>query len=90
MRNNSTKCNLFLKTDSSFPLKEPKKVILIGTGVRLTTKKGTVTENVESPNFIAYEECLEKAMLILNVLDLPILLLKMSKIYYYYYLNYGL
>ena len=41
MRNNSAECTLFLKKDSSFPLKEPRKVILIDTGARLTTKGGT-------------------------------------------------
>ena len=46
MRNNSTKCTLFLKKDSSFPLKEPRKVILADTNGRLTTKKGVVLEDV--------------------------------------------
>ena len=46
MRNNSTKCILFLKKDSSFPLKVPRKVILIGAGDKLTTKGGKGSEDV--------------------------------------------
>ena len=48
MRNNSTKCTLFLKKDSSFPLKETRKVNLIGTGARLTTKGSTGSRDVKS------------------------------------------
>ena len=48
MQNNSTKCTLFLKKDSPFPLKEPRKVILIGTGARLTTKGDTGSRDVKS------------------------------------------
>ena len=61
MRNNSAECTLFLKKDSSFPLKEPGKVILVGSGARLTTKGGTGSGDVESRYFTTCEEGLEKA-----------------------------
>ena len=48
MRHNSAECTLFLKKDSSFPLKSPGKVVLIGAGARGTTKGGTGSGDVES------------------------------------------
>ena len=61
MRNNSAECTLFLKKDSSFPLKSPGKVVLIGAGARGTTKGGTGSGDVESRYFTTCEEGLEKA-----------------------------
>ena len=61
MRNNSAECTLFLKKDSSFPLKNPGKVILVGSGARDTTKRGTGSGDVESRYFTTCEEGLENA-----------------------------
>ena len=61
MRNNSAECTLFLKKDSSFPLKAPTKVILVGAGARGTTKGGEGSGDVESRYFTTCEEGLEKA-----------------------------
>ena len=61
MRNNSAECTLFLKKDSSFPLKSPGKIVLIGAGARGTTKGGTGSGDVESRYFTTCEEGLEKA-----------------------------
>ena len=61
MRNNSAECTLFLKKDSSFPLKKPGKVILIGSGARGTTKGGTGSGDVNSRYFTTCEEGLENA-----------------------------
>ena len=61
MRNNSAECTLFLKKDSSFPLKKPGKVVLVGAGARGTTKGGTGSGDVESRYFTTCEEGLEKA-----------------------------
>jgi beta-glucosidase len=61
MRNNSAECTLFLKKDSSFPLKAPTKVILVGAGARGTTKGGEGSGNVESRYFTTCEEGLKKA-----------------------------
>ena len=61
MRNNSAECTLFLKKDSSFPLKEPGKIVLVGAGARGTTKGGTGSGDVESRYFTTCEQGLEKA-----------------------------
>ena len=61
MRNNSAECTLFLKKDSSFPLKKPGKVVLIGAGARQTTKGGTGSGDVESRYYTTCEEGLEAA-----------------------------
>ena len=61
MRNNSAECTLFLKKDSSFPLKKPGKVILVGSGARGTTKGGTGSGDVNSRYFPTCEEGLENA-----------------------------
>ena len=61
MRNNSAECALFLKKDSSFPLKEPGKVVLVGAGARGTTKGGTGSGDVESRYFTTCEEGLVNA-----------------------------
>ena len=61
MRKNAAECTLFLKKDSSFPLKAPGKVVLIGPGARGTTKGGTGSGDVESRYFINCEEGLENA-----------------------------
>ena len=61
MRNNSAECTLFLKKDSSFPLKAPGKVVLVGAGARGTTKGGTGSGDVESRYFTTCEKGLEDA-----------------------------
>ena len=61
MRNNSAECTLFLKKDSSFPLKSPGKVVLVGAGVRGTTKGGTGSGDVESRFFTTCEDGLKNA-----------------------------
>ena len=61
MRNNSAECTLFLKKDSSFPLKSPGKVVLVGAGARGTTKGGTGSGNVESRYFTTCEQGLENS-----------------------------
>ena len=61
MRNNSAECTLFLKKDSSFPLKEKGKIVLVGAGARGTTKGGTGSGDVESRYFTTCEKGLEDA-----------------------------
>ena len=61
MRNNSAECTLFLKKDSSFPLKTPGKVVLVGAGARDTTKGGTGSGDVNSRYFTTCEKGLESA-----------------------------
>ena len=61
MRNNSAECTLFLKKDSSFPLKSPGKVVLVGAGARGTTKGGTGSGDVESRFFTTCEDGLKNA-----------------------------
>ena len=61
MRNNTAECVLFLKKDSSFPLKKPGKVILVGAGARDTTKGGTGSGDVNSRYFTTCEKGLEDA-----------------------------
>ena len=61
MRNNSAECTLFLKKDSSFPLEEAGKVVLVGAGARGTSKGGTGSGDVDSRYYTTCEEGLEKA-----------------------------
>lgn len=62
MRETADECTLFLKKNNEFPIKEPGKVLLIGSGARNTVKGGGIgSGDVESRYYIACEQGLENA-----------------------------
>ena len=61
LRNECSECTLFLQKNNSFPIKNPCKVLLIGSGARNTIKGGTGSGDHSTNNFINCEEALEKA-----------------------------
>ncbi len=52
----ASECTLFLKCDNSFPILEPCKVALFGSGVRHTYKGGTGSGDVNSHFFLNVED----------------------------------
>ena len=54
-------CTLFFKRDNSFPIKEPCKVVLVGSGVRHTVKGGTGSGDVNSRFFMNIEDAFTDA-----------------------------
>ena len=61
LRKTSAECTLFLNKNDEFPIKNPCKVLLIGSGARNTIIGGFGSSNVESINYTTCEEGLEKA-----------------------------
>ena len=61
LRKSAAECTLFLKKNYEFPIQKPGKVLLIGSGARLTLKGGLGSGDVESRYFTTCEEGLEKA-----------------------------
>ena len=61
LRKSAAECTLFLNKNDEFPIKKPGKVLLIGSGARLTLKGGLGSGDVESRYFTTCEEGLEKA-----------------------------
>ena len=61
LRKSAAECTLFLNKNEEFPIKKPGKVLLIGSGARLTLKGGLGSGDVESRYFTTCEEGLEKA-----------------------------
>ncbi len=61
MRETADECTLFLKKNKEFPIKEPGKVLLIGSGARNTVKGGIGSGDVESRYYITCEQGLENA-----------------------------
>ena len=57
----AAECTLFLNKNDEFPIKEPCKALLIGSGARNTIKGGLGSGDVESGHYTTCEEGLEKA-----------------------------
>ena len=61
LRKSAAECTLFLNRNEEFPVNKPGKVLLIGSGARLTVKGGLGSGDVESRFYTTCEEGLEKA-----------------------------
>ena len=61
LRKNAAECTLFLKRNDEFPILNPGKVLLVGSGARNTVKGGGGSGNVESRYYTTCEEGLEDA-----------------------------
>ena len=61
LRKNSAECTLFLNKNGAFPISEPGKVLLIGSGARETLKGGGGSGDMESRYYTTCEEGLEEA-----------------------------
>ena len=61
LRKSAAECTLFLNKNNEFPITKPGKVLLIGSGARLTIKGGLGSGDVESRYYTTCEEGLEKA-----------------------------
>ena len=60
LQNAASECTLFLNRNDQFPISNPCKVLLIGSGARNTVKGGLGSGDVDS-NFTTIEQGLEKA-----------------------------
>lgn len=61
LRKAAPECMVLLKSDGSFPLKNPGKIALYGSGARNTIKGGTGSGDVNVRHFTTIEEGLESA-----------------------------
>lgn len=61
LRKIAPECMVLLKSDGSFPLKQPETIALYGSGARNTIKGGTGSGDVNVRHFTTIEEGLEKA-----------------------------
>ena len=61
LRDTSSECTLFLKSNGEFPLEKPCKVLLAGPGARETLKGGMGSGGVESRFFVTCEQGLENS-----------------------------
>lgn len=61
LRRIASECTVLLKKNGDFPLNEPCKVALYGSGARATIKGGTGSGDVNVRHFVSVEEGLEKA-----------------------------
>lgn len=61
VRENGAECTVLLKKDGAFPLKQPGKIALYGSGARRTIKGGTGSGEVNSRYFVTIEEGLKNA-----------------------------
>lgn len=61
LRNAAPECMVLLKSDRGFPLVQPAKIALYGSGARNTIKGGTGSGDVNVRHFTTIEEGLEKA-----------------------------
>ena len=61
LRKNAAECTLFLNKNNAFPISNPGKVLLVGSGARNTVKGGGGSGNVESRYYTTCEEGLEAA-----------------------------
>ena len=61
LRENGAECTVLLKSDATFPLKQPCELALFGSGARKTIKGGTGSGEVNSRSFVTAEEGLEQA-----------------------------
>ena len=60
LQNAASECTIFLNRNDQFPISNPCKVLLIGSGARNTVKGGLGSGDVDS-NFTTIEQGLEKA-----------------------------
>ena len=56
LRKNSAECTLFLNKNNAFPISEPGKVLLIGSGARETLKGGGGSGDMESRYYTTSKE----------------------------------
>ncbi len=61
LRKAAPECMVLLKSDGSFPMKNPGKIALYGSGARNTIKGGTGSGDVNVRHFTTIEEGLENA-----------------------------
>ena len=61
VRSHGAECTVLLRSDGSFPLEEPCRIALYGSGARLTVKGGTGSGEVNSRYAVSIEEGLENA-----------------------------
>ena len=61
LRRSGAECAVLLKSNGAFPLSEPCKMALYGSGARRTIKGGTGSGEVNSRAFVTVEEGLEAA-----------------------------
>ena len=61
LRNVAPECMVLLKSNGGFPLAQPEKIALYGSGARKTMKGGTGSGDVNVRHFTTIEEGLEKA-----------------------------
>lgn len=61
VRENGAECTVLLKKDGVFPLKQPGKIALYGSGARRTIKGGTGSGEVNSRYFVTVEDGLKNA-----------------------------
>ncbi len=61
VRKMAAECTVLLKKDGQFPIKEPGRVALFGSGARNTIKGGTGSGEVNSRYFVNIEEGLKSA-----------------------------
>ena len=66
LRESSSECTLFLKKNHEFPISNPCKVLLIGSGARNTQKGGLGSGDTEPRNYTTCEEGLENAGFIIT------------------------
>ena len=66
LEESASECTLFLNRNTEFPINTPGKVLLIGSGARLTIKGGLGSGDVESRFFTTCEVGLEKAGFIIT------------------------
>ena len=66
LRKSAAECTLFLNRNDEFPIKTPGRVLLIGSGARLTLKGGLGSGDVESRYYTTCEQGLEKAGFIIT------------------------
>ena len=61
LRKHAAECTLFLNKNDEFPITNPGRVLLVGSGARNTVKGGGGSGNVESRYYTTCEEGLEAA-----------------------------
>ena len=61
MKTYAPECMVLLKSDGRFPLENPGKVALYGSGARRTIKGGTGSGDVNSRSYVTVEKGLERA-----------------------------
>ena len=68
LRKAASECTLFLNKNNQFPIPNPCKVLLLGSGARYTVKGGLGSGDVDS-DFTTIEQGLEKSGFIISPLS---------------------